>query len=49
MLVFTTASDGFTTRTDDRLLTRDEARLRGIAAGFTPEQVDAVLKRYRAA
>lgn len=48
VIVYSTSSDGLRTPVGSDRTWRDEAMARGIAAGFAPEQVDAVLKRYRA-
>jgi hypothetical protein len=49
VIVYSTSSDGNVTPLHGDRSWRDEAMARGIAAGFAPEQVDAVLKRYRSA
>jgi hypothetical protein len=49
VIVYSTSSDGSATPLHGDRAWRDEARARGAAAGFPREQVDAVLKRFRAA
>jgi len=48
-VVFSTSTGGYVTPIrGDRRYVKDELRARGLAAGFTPEQIEWAIKKFRA-